>query len=123
MIAKQYINEAKRIRYEYLKNLNQILIQEPKVEERKKEGIRIQDEIGEILNSDLNDVRKTLELNNRLLILEKEIVSIQNIVRPYSENIEKLRGDSDRLFLSIKEKYPNIDDKAIEDEIMSHIEE
>lgn len=123
MIAEQYINEAKRIRREYLKNLSQILTQEPKVEERKKEGYRIQDEIGDIMNSDLNEVRKTLELNNRLLILEKEIVSIQNIIRPYSENIEKLRGDSDRLFLSIKEKYPNIDDKSLEDEIMSHIED
>lgn len=123
MIAEQYINEAKRIRQEYLKNLSQILTQEPKVEERKKEGLRIQEEISDIINSDLNEVKKILELNNRLLILEKEIVSIQNIVRPYSENIEKLRGDSDRLFLSIKEKYPNIDDKDIEEEIMSHIEE
>jgi hypothetical protein len=123
MIAEQYINEAKRIRQEYLKNLSQILTQEPKVEERKKEGLRIQEEISDIINSDLNEVKKILELNNRLLILEKEIVSIQNIVRPYSENIEKLRGDSDRLFLAIKEKYPNIDDKDIEEEIMSHIEE
>ena len=123
MIAEQYINEAKRIRQEYLKNLSQILTQEPKVEERKKEGLRIQEEISDIINSDLNEVKKILELNNRLLILEKEIVSIQNIVRPYSENIEKLRGDSDRLFLAIKEKYPNIDDKALEEEIMSHIED
>lgn len=123
MISEQYINEAKRIRQEYLKNLSQILTQEPKVEERKKEGLRIQEEISDIINSDLNEVKKILELNNRLLILEKEIVSIQNIVRPYSENIEKLRGDSDRLFLAIKEKYPNIDDKDIEEEIMSHIEE
>lgn len=123
MIAEQYINEAKRIRQEYLKNLSQILTQEPKVEERKKEGLRIQEEISDIINSDLNEVKKILELNNRLLILEKEIVSIQNIVRPYSENIEKLRGDSDRLFLAIKEKYPNIDDKDIEEEIMSHIED
>jgi len=123
MIAEQYINEAKRIRQEYLKNLSQILTQEPKVEERKKEGLRIQEEISDIINSNLNEVKKILELNNRLLILEKEIVSIQNIVRPYSENIEKLRGDSDRLFLAIKEKYPNIDDKDIEEEIMSHIEE
>lgn len=121
MISEEYINEAKRIRIEYLNNLKYIIDEEPKVEDRKKEGLKIQDEMKDILNSEFNDVRKTIELNNKLMVLEKEIIAIQNIIKPYSEKIKKLRDDSDRLFLAIKEKYPDIDNITLENEIMSQI--
>ena len=121
MISEEYINEAKRIRIEYLNNLKYIIDEDPKVEDRKKEGLKIQDEMKDILNSEFNDVRKTIELNNKLMVLEKEIIAIQNIIKPYSEKIKKLRDDSDRLFLAIKEKYPDIDNITLENEIMSQI--
>ena len=123
MIAAAYINEGIRIRKVYFKNLKDILEQEPKILERKKQYEVIFKEMESLVNSDLNDVRKTLELNSKLMILEKEIVSIQNIIKPHFDIIEKLKDDRDRLYLAIKEKYPNITQQEIEKEIMSKVEE
>ena len=76
MIAEQYINEGIRIRRIYIQNLKEILKQEPLILERKAKFQKIQDEMADIVNSELNDVRKTLELNSRLLSIEKEINKI-----------------------------------------------
>ena len=123
MIAEQYINEGIRIRKVYIQNLKQILIQEPIVLEKKKEIETLQKEMESIVNSDLNDVRKTLELNKNLLILEQKIKNIQNIVKPYHDAIENLKTDTEKLYLAIKQQYPNIQTSQIEKDIMSRVEE
>lgn len=123
MIAEQYINEGIRIRKVYIENLKEILKQEPKILERKKYFEKIKSEMEGIVYSDLNEVRKTLELNNKLLTIEKEIESIKNIIKPFYDNIENLKNDRDRLYLAIIEKYPNITSKEIEKEIMERVKE
>jgi len=123
MIAEQYINEGVRIRKIYIQNLKEILKQEPFIFERKKIFEKIKDDMETTVKSDLNEIRKTLELNNKLIVLEKEIKIIQDIVRPYYDKIEALKNDKDRLYLAIKEKYPNITQEEIEKDIMSKVEE
>ena len=121
MIAEQYINEGIRIRKVYIQNLKQILIQEPIVLEKKTEIEKLQKEMESIVNSDLNDVRKTLELNKNLLILEQKIKYIQDIVKPYHDEIENLKIDTEKLYLAIKQQYPNIQTSQIEKDIMSRV--
>lgn len=123
MISQQYINEGIRIRKEYIANLKQILKKEPEIIAKRQKFQELQSEMKKIVESDLNDVRKTLQLNENLMILEKEMKNIQNIIKPYSEVIEKLKDDRDRLYLAIKEKYPKITAQEIEHEIMSKVEE
>jgi len=123
MIAEKYINEGIRIRKVYISNLKKILEQEPIILEEKKKIEKIQEEMKSVVESDLNDIRKTLELNKNLLILEKEIKSIQDMVKPYYDIIENLKNDRDRLYLSIKSQYPNIEISQIEKDIMSKVEE
>jgi prefoldin subunit 5 len=101
MISEQYINEGIRIRKKYIQNLKEILKQEPIISEKKKRFEQIQNEMSQIVSSDMNDMRKTLDLNNRLILLEKEIKKIQDIIKPYYETIENLKNDRDRLYLSI----------------------
>ena len=122
MLAKQYIDEGIRIRKNYLFNLEEILKQEPKIFEKKQKFDELSSEMERVVKSDKNDVRKTLELNNTLMLLEKEIINIQNIVKPYHDAIESLRKDTDKLYLAIKEKYPNITPSEIENEIMSNVD-
>lgn len=122
MIAEQYISEGVRIRKSYVKNLTEILSQEPKILERKKSFQKVRNEMESIVKSDINDVRKTLELNSKLMMLEKEIIAIQNVIKPYSDAIEDLRNDMDKLYVSIKEKYPDISNEQIEQDIMSKVE-
>ena len=123
MIAEQYIKEGIRLRKTYIENLSEILKQEPIVNERKKYFDQIKDQMEKIVFSDLNDVRKTLELNNRLMDLDKEIRRIQELIRPYYDTIENLKTERDRLYVAIKEKYPNITDDEIEREIMQKVKE
>lgn len=123
MIADQYINEGIRIRKTYIKNLKEILKKEPLILEKKKIFESLQIEIESVVNSDLNEIRKTLELTNKLAGLEKEIKYIQNIIKPFYETIENLKNDKDTLYLSIIEKYPNITQQEIEKEIMSRVSE
>jgi len=123
MIAEQYIDEAVRIRNYYLQNLKEIAEQEPIIMKKKEMFQKIQDEMKIIVYSDENDIRKTMELNEKLIYLEREIKSIQSIIQPYYEKIEKLKDDRDRLYLSIKEKYPNITTDEIKNDISSKITE
>ena len=123
MISEQYLNEAVRIRKIYLQNLKEIVEQEPIIMEKKDMFQKIQDEMKTIVFSDSNDIRKTMELNEKLIYLEREIKSIQSIIQPYYEKIEKLKDDRDRLYLSIKEKYPNITTEEIKIEISSKLNE
>jgi len=123
MISEQYINEGIRIRKTYIQNLKEILKQEPVILKRKEAFEKIRDEMEVVVNSDINDIRKTLELNSKLMSLEKEIKNIQDMIRPYYDTIESLRNDKDRLYLAIMEKYPNITQVEIERDIMSRVEE
>lgn len=123
MIAEQYINEGIRIRRTYIQNLKEILKQEPEIIKKKATFDKLRNEMESIVKSDLNEIRKTLELDSKLLILEKEIKKIQDIIKPYYDVIENLKNDKDRLYLSIIEKYPNITNEQIEQEIMSRVEE
>ena len=123
MISKQYILEGIRLRKSYIQNLKEILKQEPKIMDKKKNFEKLKQEMESIVNSDINDIRKTLDLNNKLIELEKEMENIQNIIRPYYDSIENLKKERDRLYIAIKEKYPGITDQEIEKEIMTEISE
>ena len=123
MISEQYIQEGIRIRKSYVQNLKEIIKQEPIISNRKLKIEEIRTEMESTVKSELNDIRKTLELNNKLMYIEKEIKNIQDILRPYSESIEKLKSETDRLYLAIKEKYPNITTEEIKKDIMSRVEE
>ena len=123
MIAEQYINEGIRIRKSYIQNLKEILKQEPIIFERKTIFEKLKDDMEATVTSDINEARKILELNNKLITIEKEIRVIQSIIKPYYDAIESLRTDKDRLYLAIKEKYPNITQDEIEKDIMSRVEE
>jgi len=123
MIAEQYINEGIRIRKVYVKNLREILKLEPTISAKKKEFDKLKEEMTHVINSDLNEIRKTVEMNSKLMEIEREIKNIQELIRPYSDKIESLKDDTDRLYLAIKEKYPDITPEQMEAEIMSKVEE
>lgn len=123
MIAQQYINEGIRIRKVYIQNLKEILKLEPSILERRSTFDKIQAQMDDVVNSDKNEIRKTLDLNSKLMELEKEINGIQNLIKPYYDAIENLKNDTDRLYLAIMEKYPSITTAEIERDIMSKVEE
>ena len=121
-IPAHYINEGLRIRKIYLSNLKEIIKLEADIENEKKKLETLKaDAIDIATNKDISEVRKTLTLNNKLNDMENSIKVIQNAIRPFYENIEKLRLDADRLYVAIKEKYPTITAEEIEEQIANHM--
>jgi len=117
-----YINEAIRIRQEYMGSIKNILREENILKQKKSEIDNIQNGMEEIVESDIHDITKRLKLNEELIKIERIIRIIQEKIRPHYENIEQLRKDADNLFTSITEKYPNITKDDIEEQIAPYIQ-
>lgn len=120
-LDKIYISEAVRIRQEYVGSLKNILKEEDILNEKKSEITKIQNSMEDVVESDMNDITKRLRLNEQLIKIERIIKNIQEKISPHYENIEKLRDDADKLYTSIKEKYPNISEDEIKEQIAPYI--
>lgn len=121
-LDKIYINEAIRIRSEYMASLKNILKEEDSLNLKKSEIDNIQNVMEEMVESDMHDVTKRLRLNEQLIKIERIVKDIQDKIRPHYNNIEKLRIDADRLYTSIKEKYPNVTENEIKEQIAPYID-
>lgn len=114
-IDKIYINEAVRIRKEYLKNLIEIDSKEKLV----KNIIENMTEIKKELEND-NDFTEE-QYRNKLIELSGIIKKIEDDIMPHHKNIKELDTDQKKLYKSIKNKYPKISDDDIQKEIIPHI--
>lgn len=118
-----YINEAIRIRKEYIRSLKNIVKEEDTLLENKNKVENIKNNMENVVDdSDMNDITKRLKLNNDLIKIEKIIKDIQSKVKPHYDKIENLRMDADKLYNSIKEKYPNITENEIKKQISPYLQ-
>ena len=114
-LDKLYIDEAKRIRKTYLNNLADLLKKEAEVKKYSKmmDDIKKQIDDGESANSDF--------FVNKLLEMGSNIDKIQNVITPYYDKIQKLDKAREILYNNIKDKYPDITDEEIQEQIIPHI--
>lgn len=116
MIELIYLNESKRIRKEYLENLSYIITKEDEIEGYIN---RIQQIQLIIDDSNQQNIDKFI---NEVKELDNNINKINDFITIYHDKIKKLDVDQRLLYNSIKEKYPNIDDEDIKNQILSTIE-
>lgn len=121
-IQSRYINNAVRIRREYLTCMSQILEKEQRVNKEKKK-------IEEILE-DLKNIYGDMEsqnnfdgntLNDRLLDIEAHIKKVQEEFTPINDKIEKLKIEAKNLNKLLKEKYPELNDIEIKEQLDPHL--
>lgn len=113
MLDKIFIEQAKYIRREYIKNSKEISECESKIESYKDELNDIQSELNEKMNEN--------ELLNKLILVEKNIKAIENIIQPHIDKIKKLEKEADKLFDSIKEKHTTLTSEDIKNELVPHL--
>jgi hypothetical protein len=115
MIDKIYIDEAIRIREEYLKNLIYLTQEEENIKS---------------LTSDLEQIQKDVEKSNvkdesfyRNALMEIEVMISKALekIMPFDEKKKELDKKQRNLYNIIKEKYPTISDNEIQDDIIPHI--
>jgi hypothetical protein len=114
-IDKIYINEAKRIRKIYFTNLICIVEKENDIRQYFSMIEKIKEDVD--ANDDQNDefyVNKLIEINDN-------IESIKKFILPHSEIIKELDNAQKLLYNNIKDKYPNITDDEIQEQIIPYI--
>ena len=110
-----YIKESIRIRKEYLTNLTNIITKEDEI----RECIMMMENI----KQEMEDVDEPTEefFMLRLTKINDTIDEIRKYITPYYDKITELDKTQRVLYHSIKEKYPDISDDEIQNQIVPHI--
>jgi septal ring factor EnvC (AmiA/AmiB activator) len=116
-----YLNEARRIREEYLLSLSHIKKKQPSINKYRKEIERYRDEIDNLYKSDeKNSIKENLYIE-KMEELIKNVDKIENQIQPFYIKIKKLNEDSLKLKKLIIEKYPTITVDEIKQQIIPFI--
>jgi predicted nucleic acid-binding Zn-ribbon protein len=120
-IDKFYLEEARRIRMEYLKNLNEINSRVPFIEKFKQKILSYQDKIKNIVNSDKSDSIKETIFLSEVESLSNDIETLEKEIKPFYNNIKKLSDDSLKLKEAIEQKYIGITIDEIKNQIIPYV--
>ena len=124
-IHQRYIDNAIRIRKEFLLVMTDIL-------EKETEIVTHKNRINELMSSNekyINDNSKSpiekikKNIQNDLNDIESNIIKINNKLLPVLEKLEKLKKDSKELYSAIKDKYPNLSEQEIQNQIFEKLPE
>lgn len=119
MIDKIYINEAIRIRKEYLENISNVnkieLVYQELLEKLEKEKEKISKMDTDTVSQD--------EIIKYVKKLDSELNIIISKITPYTEKIKELDQKQRILYNTIKEKYVDITDEEIYNIIIPVIED
>jgi chromosome segregation ATPase len=112
---KIFIEQAKQIRREFIRNSKEINRCEEEIEIYKQKLSSIQDELNDDMNKD--------DMLQKLVQIEKNMKIIEEILKPYEEKVLKLQKDADKLYENIKERHKSITQEEIEKELIPHLTE
>ena len=102
-IDDRFIQEAIRIRKEYLSSIFQAKSKESELVSIKND---INDTYSKIAESE-NEIDEEL-MKDKIDKLRRKVDDITKYINPIINNIESLKNDADILYENIKDKYPNV---------------
>ena len=123
MIAKRYIDQAIKIREEFMgvsKQLEKILVDIKGVGEQLKKHTTELKNISDNLKGYDGEQAK-LAILNKLTDVEIQGNKLASIYRPVNEELESLKKQEEILYQTIKENYPDLSDVEIVKEFEPHI--
>lgn len=123
IIDKFYLNEARRIRLEYLDNLGEINKRVPFINKYKEKIQSYTKDLEKIVSSNAQDAVKENEFMNSLENLNHDVETLEKEMKPYYSKIEQLTVDSEKLYNNILEKYIGIQPDDIKNQIYEHIKD
>lgn len=116
MLDRNYINEAIRIRKEYLSNLSNVNELDNIYSDLLIEFNNLKTKIDDIENKHQNvDEQYLFKL---LEDINEKITNTSNKIKPFKNNIEKLNKEQSILYKNIKEKYPKLSDDDLYNELI-----
>ncbi len=117
--------KAKEIRREYLNYTKNIKLDEEKLRKYKdeiNELLKNGDEINENYENKNSELYKR-EMSKVVDELDEKVKAVQNNLKPYRKKINQLEKQSDILYDTIREKYPNLSKEEIQRQIKEQLEE
>ena len=124
MIANKYIQQGINIRKNYIKTIKEMETIQNDLESTLKVLSKVKDELDEISKYDSEETNidniKT-EAIKQLNKVEYEGDKLRKKYEPLNEEIEKLKKQEVILYNSVKEAYPEMEDKDIINEFQKHI--
>jgi len=115
MIEQLYINEAKRIREEYLNNLIYIANEEDTIKGLTNDLEQISEDV------EASEKKDEKYYRDALFEVELMIRKATEKIFPYHEKVKDLDKQQRKLYNTIKDKYPDITDEDMQKEIIPHI--
>lgn len=122
-IDKIFINKAISIRKEYLRHCENIDIDSFKLKECK-EKLQIYLEEGNEISEKYNDEESAefqKEINEVINKVVKTVKQLESRIKPYKDRIKELESESDKLFISIKDRYPKLSTEEIQKQIIEKL--
>lgn len=126
MIQEIYLKKALNIKKEYLSIINNIDEYEKfakkllsTISSKSKELLDLQKRIDEKKVNSV-DLAKD-ELMKIIINLEEEANGIESIINSMNSRIDNLKKDETSLYRELKERYPDISDKDLKEEINTYI--
>jgi len=115
MIDQIYINEAVRIREEYLNNLIYLSNEEGNIKSLTDDLQNLSKEVEE------SDKKDEQYYRDALFEVELMIRKATDKIIPYYDKTKQLDKEQRTLYNTIKEKYPNLSDNDMKDVLIPHI--
>lgn len=122
-ISKQYLDEARRIRKEYLENLEKIKDKKPYIDQYRQEVEKYNRDVELLPESGLEGEKLESEFYSKVEKLLEKIEQIESSIKPFYEKIEQLKKDSLKLNEIIKEKYPSLSQQDIKAQIIPYVQD
>lgn len=126
MILKKYLDQATRIRKEYLNISNDLYEISEKFETNKNSIEKTLEGLIKIReNSDtyVSDSDYTSDIMEKLKEFEEQQTMIENVYKPLNDKMEKLQDEESKLFNEITKQYPNINHEELVIEIQDYVKE
>lgn len=124
MIDKSYINAAIQIRSEYIKLTKEVEKHHNKLKEIGERFINVAGELNDIKNNlskypNAESAQK--DIFGKLGDIETESVRLNNLITPINNRMDDLKKQETSLYNSIKEKYPEISDDELREQLKQHL--
>lgn len=122
-INKKYLDEACRIRESYIKVMEEIREKENEIMNHKKSIEKIMKEGDEFVqkNKYLTAEEGREKLKDKLIEIDDKINTIVNKLNPLFEKINKLKQEAHELYISIKDKYPELSEAEIQEQVLKSL--
>lgn len=114
IITQEYIEIAVRLRKEYFQSFDIIKGKIGDINNCKIQLEKLKEDLNKI---DVNNPNIEKIINEKSVILEKNINNVQDTIMPIYQRLSNLEKEADRLYDAIKEKYPGISNEEIQSQI------